>query len=243
MTYIIRHDFDISSVPYYVRLVDDKTFEEIYNPKFATQFSGKAKAKRWVDTYSPMADNSKIVETADAIEQFEKWVNSGTIRRTLSCINTSKSRPYNNESVDEVIDWWIYTTENEDEIKYEHYKTWPELYEISSHLFSIEQYHDSKDYSDISTTFQVYTGKEGKFKQFELELGKVMDKVTFKDEEGYLIFPIFDHYRSEHGNSVSLLIHPETKKVKIGGGYSWNENEFSSLKGAFEYMRRERWYE
>lgn len=55
--------------------------------------------------------------------------------------------------------------------------------------------------------------------------------------------PIFDHYLSEYGNSVSLLIHPETKKVKVGRRHSWDEKEFTYLEGAFNYMKRERYYE
>jgi hypothetical protein len=242
MNYIIKHDFNEQTVPYYVRLVDDKTFDEIYDPTSATQFNTKKEAQKWIDTYSSMAEYSKVVETADAIQEYEKWVKSGSIRRTLSCVNTSMSRPYNDEPLDEVIDWWVYATENEGEIKYEHYETWPELHEISDYLFGIEHY-SNEDYSDTVITFQIYTSRKGKFKQFEFELGKVLDKVTYKDDEGYLIFPIFDHYLSEGGNSVSLMIHPETKKVKIEGRYGWDYDEFSSLKEAFEYMKEERYYE
>jgi len=242
MTYIIKHDFE-QEVPYYVRLTDNKTFDEIYNPKFATQFNTKKEAKQWINTYSSMARYSKVVEIADAIEQFEKMVNSGTIRRTLSCINTSKSRPYNNETVDEVIDWWIYMKENDRGIKFEHYQTWPHLYQIRKHLWDVRRYSNRR-YTEYYLTFEIYTKQEGKFEEFEAELNKVMDRVTYKDEEGYLIFPIFDNYIPEHGNSVSLLIHPETKKVKIGGRYSWNENEFSSLEDAFNYyMKKERYYD
>jgi hypothetical protein len=239
MTYIIRQDFDISSVPYYVRVVDDKTFEEVYNPAFATQFNSEAEARKWIDTYSSMAKYSTIVEFKDSVSLYFEWFKGGTVRRTLSCINTSKSRPYNNESVDEVIDWRIYATENGSEIKFEHYKTWPHLYQICEHLWDVENYPNSK-YTEYYLTFKIYTGKSGKFEEFEAELNKVMDKVTYRDEDGYLIFPIFDHFMSEHGNNVSLLIHPETEKVKISGRYSWNEREFSSLEDAFDYMRRER---
>lgn len=185
----------------------------------------------------------ETVESTDAIQEYENWVKSGSVRRTLACINTSMSRPYNDEPLDEVIDWWVYATENEDEIKYEHYETWPELHQVSKHLFSVEEYYNFGNYSKRDMTFQIYTNKKGKFKQFEFELGKVLDKVTYKDEDGYLIFPIFDHYLSEGGNSVSLMIHPETKKVKIEGRYDWDYYEFSSLKDAFEYMKEERYYE
>jgi replicative DNA helicase len=102
MNYIIKHDFNEQMVPYYVRLVDDKTFDEIYDPTSATQFNTKKEAQKWIDTYSSMAKYSKVVETADAIQEYEKWVKSGSIRRTLARVNTSMSRPYNDEPLDEV---------------------------------------------------------------------------------------------------------------------------------------------
>ena len=88
MNYIIKHEFNTSDIPYFVRLVDDKTFEEIYNPKFATRFNTKKEAQEFINTYSSMAKFSKVVEASDAIKAYDEWANSGTVRRTLSCINT-----------------------------------------------------------------------------------------------------------------------------------------------------------
>jgi len=240
MNYIIKHDFRTSDLPYYVRLVDNKTFEEIYNPKFATRFNTKKEALEFINTYSSMAEFSKVVEASDAIDTYDKWANSGTVRRTLSCINTAKSRPYNGESLDEVIDWWIYQKHNDDEIKYKHYQTWPELYSICKHLWDVSAYHNG-DYSELYIAFDIRTSRDGIFEEFEAELNKVIDKVTYKDDDGYLIFPVFDHYLSEHGNSVSLLIHPETKKVKVSG--RWRGEDFASLEDAFNYLKLERYYE
>lgn len=241
MNYIIEHDFN-QEIPYYVKLHNDKEFHEIYNPTFATQFNTVQLAKEWVNTYSKMADNSKIVETADAIAKYEKWVKSGTVRRTLNCINLSKSRPYNGESLDEVIDWWIYTQLHDGEIKFEHYTTWPWPYSISKHIFDVNAYHN-RAYTEKYITFEIYTKTTGKFEEFEAELNKVIDKVTHKDEDGYLIFPIFDHYLCEHGNSVSLLIHPKTNKVKISGGRWCDQHDYDSLEAAFNYMKKERFYD
>jgi hypothetical protein len=241
MDYIIKHDFH-QEIPYYVRLVDDKTFEEIYNPNFATRFKTRKDAKDFIDTYSSMERHSKIVDANKAIEHFDEWVKSGMISRTLNCINTSKSRPYNGESLVEVIDWWIYQKHHDDEIKFEHYQTWPGLYRISKHLWEAVAYH-SKDYSERYITFELYTKKDGIFEEFETELNLVIDKVTHKVEDGYLVFPVLDHYLSEHGNSVCLLIHPETKKVKIASYYWSSGDEYSSLEEAFNYLKKERYYE
>lgn len=241
MSYIIKHDFD-QDIPYYVRLVGPKKFEELYNPKFATNFKTKKEAQEFVDKYSSMAEYSKIVDAVSAIDEYDKWVESGTVRRTLSCINTSMSRPYNGESLDEVIDWWVYQKHNDSKIKFKHYETWPELYSISKHLFSVNSYHN-REYTEKYIAFEIKTPKDGNFIEFETELNMVLDKVTYKTDEGYLIFPIFDYFLSEHGNSVSLLIHPETKKVKIGKGRYSRDDEFASLEDAFNYMKQERYYE
>jgi hypothetical protein len=241
MNYIIEHDFRTSDIPYYVGKIDDTTFQEIYDPYFAWTFPTKEDAQKWINTYSSMSDVSKIVDQKSAIEKYQNWISSGAIRRTLKLINTKKSRPYNNESLDEVIDWWIYQTHNDSEIKYEHYETWPELNEMSKHLFNIEAYH-TLDYSELYITFQIYTKKSGNFKEFEAELNRVMNKVTYKTDDGFLIFPIFDHYLSEHGNSVCLEIHPETKQARISGRY-YSDEDYDSLEDAFKYMKKVRYYE
>lgn len=239
MTYIIQHDFN-QAVPYFVRVVNNTTFEEIYDPQQATQFKTKKEAQKWIDFASQMKTNSKVVEYQESVQPFLDWANNGMVRRTLNCINRIMSRPYNNESLEEVIDWWIYSCTNDDEIDYDDYKTWPELYSIAKHLWGVRGYH-SEDYTELYISFEIYSKQSGQFEDFEKELNMVLDKITFKDEEGYLILPIFDHYLSEHGNSVSLLIHPETKKVKIGG--RWRDDEFNSLEDAFNYIKKERWYE
>ena len=66
VNYIIKHDFE-QDVPYYVRLVNSESFDEVYNPKIATQFNTKKAAKEWIDTYSSMASHSKIVESGETV--------------------------------------------------------------------------------------------------------------------------------------------------------------------------------
>lgn len=238
--YIIKHDFD-QDIPYYVRLKDHKNFDEVYNPKFATWFDTKKGAKTWIDTYSSMSDVSKIVESGDAIAAFEHWVISGTVRRTLECINTTKSKPYNNESLEEVINWWIYHRHNDSKIKFKHYTTWPKLYSLSKHLWEVCAYWN-RAYTELYISFQIYTNKDGEFDEFKKSVDLVLNKVTYKDDEGYCILPVFDHFLSAHGNSVSLLIHPETKEVKISPQYN-SDISYNSLEDAFNYLKKERFYD
>lgn len=240
MSYIISHNFKTFHLPYFVKVVDKESFTEIYNPEFATIFSTKKEAQDWINYSSPMKKYSKVVDYKKSVKEYQEWYKSGTPRRTLGCINRSMSRPYNNDSLDVVIDWWIYYSSNDDLIDYEDFGTWPKLYSLTKHIHDVSGYH-SKDYKELYITFDLYTSRDGNFEEFEAELNRIIHKVTYKDEEGYLIFPIFDHYLSEGGNSVSLLFHPDIKKVKIGG--RWHKGEYSSLADAFEYLRKERYYE
>jgi hypothetical protein len=243
MLFIIRHKFNISDRPYYVRLVDTEIFEEVYDPYYANRFDSEENAKKWVETYSNMEKYSKIVELSSAIFEYQQWSESGTVRRTLPCINTKMSRPYNNESLDEVIDWWIYTRRNENSIKMGNYQTWPILSQISKHLWEVNGFYD-KNYKNMYITFEIYTNKDGNFNEFEKEINLVIDKVEYKNDDGYKVFPIFDHYLSEGGDKVCLLIHPETKDIKIGGIDTWSRKiSFNSLEDAFNYMKEERYYE
>lgn len=239
MIYIIKHDFN-QSTPYYVRINNDKTFDEVYDLNVATKFTVKSQAQDWIDTYSRMSEYSVIAEYNKEVTLYNKWIKNGMIRRTLDCIDQRMSRPYNGESIDEVIDWHIFNMQNEYLIKYEHWKTWPALYTITKHLFSIKRYYSKDD--EYSITFQIYTPQDGKYEDFQADINRVIDKVTYKDKDGYLIFPVFDFYLSEGGNSVSLMFHPETNKAKIEGRWSC-DNEYDSLEDAFNYLRKKRYYE
>jgi hypothetical protein len=240
MPYIIKHDFN-QNVPYYVRVIDKSSFDEVYAPQCASQFDTKTEAQEWIETYSSMKENSSVVDFFESAAEYLQWTNEGTVRRTLSCINRSMSRPYNNEPIDEVIDWWIYQRHNVTKIDYDDYKTWPHLHQVSKHLWEVNAYH-SRDYKELYIGFEIYTKPDGNFEEFEREINRVIAKTTYKDEDGYLIFPIFDHFLSEHGNSVYLLIHPKSKEVKISGCYSYNNSEFPSLEKAFEYIKANRYY-
>jgi hypothetical protein len=230
MSYIIKHSFGEDG-DYYVRLKNNTSFEEVYDPSYATLFETEDEANKWINTYSSKSEYSKVVSWNREYKKYLKWAREGTVRRQLFCINQSMSRPYNNESLTEIIDWHIYRVNNVDSIKYEHFKTWPSLHSCSKHLWCVEAYLD-RESSIRYLAFEIFTNKNGKFKDFEKELNMVIDKATYKDYDDYLIFPIFDHYLSEYGNKEKLKIHPVTRKVE----------GFDSLESFFEYMKKERYY-
>ncbi|MCP3699159.1 MAG: hypothetical protein GY920_11475 [Aliivibrio sp.] len=238
MTYIIKHDhaqgWSYPGLVCYVKLSDEKNFNETYNPWYATKFSSKKEAKDWIDMYSPLEDDSTVVAYKKEYDRFKEWCDKGMIKRSIECIDPSISRPYNDEKLEDVIDWWIRS--NGSYIKEEHYKTWPKLLSIACHLVDVEFFRED------GVSFQIKTSRDGDFKVFEKELELVIDRVTRIDERGFLIFSVFDHYLSEGGNSVCLLIHPKTKEVEISGRYE-GVIEFTSLKKAFKYLKKNRYYE
>ena len=229
MTFIIQHDLK-NHVPYYVKVVDEVTFYEVYDPRNATQFEIKKEAQQWIDVSSSMKKYSRVVDFDESVRDYEDWVNGGTVRRALACINRIMSRKYNNDPLEEVIDWWVYAVNNSDSIDRDDYRTWPDLFEISKHLGSVQSYL-SKDNKERYITFEIYTRKNGDFGDFQRELNMVIDKVTYKDEGGFLILPIM----SEWGYCDSLLINPATGRVKVEE--ECDKNEFPSLEDAFNYMK------
>jgi hypothetical protein len=188
-----------------------------------------------------MADFSRIVDLSTATRDFDNLVNSGSARRTLNCIDQTMSRPYNGEGLDEVIDWHVYRKENDSKIKFEHYSTWPELYTLSKHLWEVVEYSD-RNLKESYIGFEIHTSRVGVFKEFEEDINRVIDKVTYKDDDGFLIFPVLDHFLCEGGDSVSLLIHPKTGEAKVEGRWV-EEIKFSSLEDAFNYLKKERYYQ
>lgn len=230
MTYIIKHDSTLVPICY-VKLADEKSFNETYNPEFATKFSSKKEAQDWVDKCSPMEDRSIVVTYKEEYDRFKEWYDGGMIRGSIACIDPAISRPYNNEKLEDVIDWWI--NSHDSYVKQEHYRTWPYLNAMAYHLHGVEVF---RDHGESEVSFSIKTNRDGNFKVFKEELELVINRVTRIDERGFLIFSVFDHYLSENGNSVCLLIHPETKEVEI------SSIKFTSLEKAFEYLKKERYY-
>jgi len=238
MEYIISLDFNVGR-SYYIRDNQNGTWYEIYTPYEATTFTSRKKAKDWVKTNTTLEEYSKICKKADEIVKFDEWAKNGFVRRSFDVVDNNLSRPYNNESPDEVLAWRIAYSMSSEDVRYRDYKTWPDLYSIFKCLNSINLYGDNKGKDLLS--FSMAVRKDTEFSVFCEELNKIVDKVTFLDEDGDKVIDIFDHKLGYGGDTVSFVIH---KNGKYSIKSTWiYQVERVSLERAFEYWKAYRYYE
>ena len=236
--YIIKLSF-MSEQPYYIRDNGDGTWDELYSPHKATTFTLKKDAKSWAKKNTTFQEYVSIGKVKEEIAKFDKWAKKGFVRRTFKTVDNKLSRPYNDELPDEVLTWHIAAKKAPDsDVRYEDYKTWPELYGVFKCIFNIEMYIDHDDIKLM--TFSMAVCKDTEFSIFCKELEKIIDHVTYMDGEDKII-DIFDRFLHEHGNSAKFIVHND-------GTYSvlerYDEGEHNvSLKKAFDYWKRERYYD
>lgn len=220
---------------YYVR-VNDKNWDEIFNPNYATLFKSKKEAKEWLVKNTTLEEYANVVDLKDTVEKYNEWSKNGSVRRSFDFVDNSLSRPYNNESPEEVLEWRLKV--NSEQIRYDDYKTWPDLYTLFNNVYRLTEYH-SDDYSKKYVSFELYFRKDSKFKEFKKEFDLILPKVT-SQKNGYKDFSVFDHFLSEGGDSVDLFYKTD-EDCYVAGRYT---NKIKgSLKECFEYLRKERYYE
>lgn len=241
MKYIISLFKGFAGQGYYVRDNKNGTWDEIYDPRQATPFASKMAANDWVKTKTTFAENATIEVAATEIENFEKWLATGGLRRSFTIVDLGFSRKYKNETPEEVLEWrWeCKTKRDEQEVRYEDYRTWPELYTVFKHLWSVSGFYADSKREKINWTFEIRVEKTSKFDEFKKELDLVIDRVM-PNADGEKQFPVFDHYLSEGGNKVSLIL-TQDGKWELEGRYGSNR-EFKDLEDAFAYLCRERYY-
>lgn len=229
---------------YYVRVNDDSTWDEIYDPNFATTFPTTEDANNWVKKHTNFSDYAKVLPAADEWLEYELYMENGGVRRSFDLITDDVSRPYDpdNDTVEDVIDFWV--NHDSESVRYEDYKTWPKLYSLTSHIFDVLVYHDQDDYSKLYVSFSVYVPSDTPdHNQFEKEIKSVLKHITRKDEEGRLVIDVFDHKLSYRGDSVSILYDEVKDDWYVTSGYYCDPTKFDSIKKLFEYLRRYRYYD
>lgn len=223
-----------------------KLFDEIQNPNYATQFSDKNAAQTWITDNISHPEYYSVANYNTELQNYYKWISSGSTICQRAIIDHNLSRPYTNESPDEVLKWTIAckNPQKDSSIKYEHYKTCPQLYTQFKHIWDVE-YYSSDDYKQKYLSFSIYTPKNGKIDEFIDDLNKVNSKVSFLDGD-YLVYSIFDHYLCEDGG-VSLLIYNDGKPVTSStpARVTNRRGTYDKCKGdiskCFEYLKRERY--
>lgn len=248
MKYIIKIQSRIDGEYYYVR-VRENEWDEVYNPKYATPFESTEAAKDWIlQNGGQLEEDMTPIQQKEAIKRYEKWEAEGTVRRTLPILaGTKYNVEYDPQKHDKwfVLEWWL----NHSEMSYRIYKTWPSLYTVFSHIFEANTYIDYTNKEMPLKSLTLKTPKDGVFESFESELKEAMERseFTFRDDEGNLLFGLFTHECLEFGAIYLRQIGDPSKdrwsvcKSRVSNSY-YSEFE-GSLKEAFEYIRKNHYYE
>ena len=210
------------------------------NPGHAWYFDSEKEARDFIEKYNASGLELGIITSEKAEKEYAKQLNLGFPYRRMPIKNLSLSRVYKNESADEVLEWWKAqnkTTENE--VAYDHYKTWPNLYQKFKNLFQVCAYNN-KDYTKKYYSVEMRVSQGDKFETFKEELERVVDYITYKDKDGGKIIPIFDRFLSAGGDSANFVINKD-------GTYSilvrWQNPYTGTLEQIFNYWMKERYYE
>jgi len=232
--YILR-SFD----KYYIDINEggDK-FIETYSPRQATQFETEKEALEWANEYSGWGDRSfDCVKATDKLfNDFDEWAKTMT-RRKVTKLDKSGKWDYDpsRHTVADVIQFFI-SHDDYSEVPFDSYITWPRLYNISSHIWSV------KKYANDSFTFGFYFSPEdSSYDNFKEDFNLAMSfNPTAVDRDGELFFSVFDNYLSEGGNTVSLHKSGDEFVVKHRGT---SEIVRGSLKDCYDYLLKHRFYE
>jgi len=221
----------------FVRDATEKTFDYILNPYMATRFKTKKEAKEYI-AHNMKDNHYKIVEYADAIHEFDRWVETGLSYGPRDKIDNNLSRPYNGESADEVLYWWIASYSKADYvIRFNDYTTWPKLREVFTHLWDIENYYD--DNGNLLTTFSISVSRDATdVSIFENELNKILPHITYKNMKGEKIISIFEHSCSG-GYDIAVK---KNGKFTIHTRYSVAFDNLT-IEQLFDRMKTSYWYD
>ena len=239
MSKIIKIDFKSSDGPYYLRVMPD-FWQQVYDPMAATDFHSEKSAMDWASKNTTMAEYMTAADRASEFASFEAWAKDGYIRCNHPYVDKLLSRKYNKDtdSKADVLKWRVSARLNECQVKFVDYQTWPQLHEVFKNIHSLNAYSGTDDCLDITLALSIATRDE--LEEFKEEVLLALPYVTVRNEE-YLVLDIFDHFLSEHGNSVRLNVLPDLSKARVVSTYG-SEHLSGTLPEAFEYLRKHRWY-
>lgn len=240
MSYVIKHNFNLGSC-YYMR-DRGSTFDEIYDPRLATQFKTVKEARQWIKENSSLYEYQKPVSAKKAIEDYERWVEQGTVRRVFDKLDNNFSRPYDpkKDKPKDVLMFHYKHHQNEDSVRYTDYTTWPELWEVYGYIHDLRGHYNT-GVGDCKTeyTFTFSIPPKGNYNDFVKEFKLVLPYVTHYDGDDK-VFDIMDNNLGAHGDWVYLKVHPDgTFSVE---GRLLSLVDHGTLKQAFNYIKEHRYY-
>jgi hypothetical protein len=223
---------------------NETEWKELYNPHKATLFKSKALAQQWMKDHTTFTQYAQYVNAKEAIAAYDEWISNGGVRRVIEYVDNKFSRKYDpkKDTAIDVLNWrYDQSKRNEATIRYEDYRTWPQLHSLFSHIFNTETYRVNEGDSPYQTTFQIYTSKNGDLKKFKEELKLILPKAEIITEDGYAQFQIFDYECSEFDTYHFLYKNAKDCKI-VASRYRTQVMAEGDVKYVFEYMKRERYY-
>lgn len=213
---------------YYIR-INENSWDEIYNPYFATEFNSIEEALNWGRKETTFGEYIHVLSAKEEIQKYLEWTKNGSVRRTFKFLDKKISKPYNNESPIEILNWHI--SQQTESVLQEHYNSWPSLFTVFEHIHSLGRTMGG----DIMFTIGVK--KDANFETFKKELDLILPYNT-NCEDSYKVINIVDHFLCEGGNSVDLSYKDEND-CKVGGMFTFVVE--GTLKKCFDYIRKYRY--
>jgi len=227
----MKNDFTLLGYEYFAK--GNGEIIGTHNPHKAEPFKTKKEAEEFLKLFA--MDDAKVDEAEKHFKKFEKC---DYVYRKIPMLNPEVDIPYNFHTPDEIIEWWKRVKVLPDKsVSFENYKTWPNLYSVTNHLWDIVSYY-SRDYKELYYSCTIFTKKEGTFESFILDFKKIVDFCTFVDKNGYKVFQIFDKDLSENGTRYFLYKTDDDCKIEES---RWTVHE-GGIKKCFEIMHRNFWY-
>ena len=234
MAYLIKLEFN-QPIPYYVRINEDNSWKEIYNPQFATYFNNSETALNWMRDNTNLFEYAHAVDSVEANKKFQEWSKHGMVRREFPAIDRKFSRKYDPQKNDRisVLQWYIDKALNsEDNILYSDSRTWPSLYSLFKHLNDIQVFARKNNVKTIGC--QISVSKKADFETFKDEIDLIIERIDV-DEDGDLRFPILDDDLSRGGSRY--LIKCKDGSWEICSYYGSRMLEDANLEDCFKYIQ------
>lgn len=243
--FIIRVNLNsIGPINAYIADIDDSTCAQVFDPSRAIAFKSKKNANEYLkNNITSIESICEIVDRKPEIETFNAWVSGGYMRWTMAKPLIDKNIKYDKSkhSALDVLNQRIYMSLNDGMVSYNNYKTWPELFEIFKHLWSVECYYSKDSDDELDLTFQIMVKRDSNFIEFKKELDLVLDKITRINFDGYKILSIIDRNLGEGGDFAYLHIKSEDD-CYVDGRFTRSIGSTCSLEEAFDYIRKNRYY-